>query len=200
MLGFFDGACEPMNPGGVATYGFVIFGDGGARLASGCGVAAALRPCATNNYAEYTGLIKLLESALRLGGRGIVVKGDSQLVVRQVNGEYAVRSGNILPLYREAVKLVEALGAKVVWVPREENREADALSHTAYEEFMDRHPEVASSLRHHLATEKQVALLRSLGIEAYRYMGRMDASRLIRRHAGGWRKALKVDERGRDLD
>ena len=59
-----DGLCEPVNPGGIATYGFVIYRDG-KKLVEGCGVAN--HPSPSNNVAEYVACIKCLEKLLELG-------------------------------------------------------------------------------------------------------------------------------------
>ncbi len=180
--GYFDGACEPVNPGGIATYGYALYDERGEIVTRGHGVASALTPQATNNYAEYTALVSLLEKALELGVEEISVRGDSELVVRQMNGVYAVRSPNVAPLYEKAKELSERFTRfNIAWVPRERNAEADRLSHLAYEEYLDREPRAREALANHFATEKQVAFLRRLGVETYRCMGKRDASRLIER-------------------
>jgi ribonuclease HI len=70
------------------------------------------------------------------------VRGDSQLVIRQLNGEYAVKSPRIAPLYARVKELLRFFhNVKLEWVPRELNAEADALSRAAYEEFLREHPE-----------------------------------------------------------
>ena len=87
ILGYFDGLCEPKNPGGIATFGYVILLEDG-RTVKGYGLASKpYSPDSTNNVAEYTGLICLLEEMKRLNIRNPVIRGDSQLVVRQLKGE-----------------------------------------------------------------------------------------------------------------
>ncbi|MEJ2776363.1 ribonuclease HI [Sulfolobaceae archaeon RB850M] len=133
ILGYFDGLCEPKNPGGIATFGYVIFLEDG-RTVKGYGLASKpYSPDSTNNVAEYTGLICLLEEMKRLNIRNPLIRGDSQLVVRQLKGEYKVKSKRILPLYVRATELLNELGGKVEWVPREQNKLADELSRVAYE-------------------------------------------------------------------
>ncbi|MFP3201480.1 MAG: ribonuclease HI [Sulfolobus sp.] len=133
ILGYFDGLCEPKNPGGIATFGYVIFLEDG-RTVKGYGLASKpYSPDSTNNVAEYTGLICLLEEMKRLNIRNPLIRGDSQLVVRQLKGEYKVKSKRILPLYVRATELLNELGGKVEWVPREQNKIADELSRVAYE-------------------------------------------------------------------
>ncbi|EWG06680.1 MAG: ribonuclease H [Candidatus Aramenus sulfurataquae] len=133
VVGYFDGLCEPRNPGGIATYGYVIYLDDGRAIRRYGLAEKPFSPNSTNNVAEYTGVICLMEEMISLGVRSPVIKGDSQLVVRQLNGEYKVKAKRILPLYERAVRLKEKLNATVTWVPREENKEADELSRVAYE-------------------------------------------------------------------
>ncbi|BFI74810.1 ribonuclease HI [Sulfurisphaera ohwakuensis] len=132
IIGYFDGLCEPKNPGGIATFGFVIYLDN--RKIEGYGLAE--KPFSinsTNNVAEYSGLICLMETMLKLGISSPIIKGDSQLVIKQMNGEYKVKAKRIIPLYEKAIQLKKKLNATLIWVPREENEEADRLSRVAYE-------------------------------------------------------------------
>ena len=133
---YFDGLCDP-NPGGVATYGFVIRKDG-KKLHEGHGLAGKPKsPQATNNVAEYTGLIKALEWLLdqKISGP-VAVRGDSDLIIRQVKGEYKVKSPLLAPLHRQAVDLFEQFpDARLEWIPRERNADADRLTNLAYAEY-----------------------------------------------------------------
>jgi ribonuclease HI len=134
--GYFDGLCEP-NPGGVATYGFVVK-RGGKKVHEGHGLACAPRtPQCTNNVAEYTGLLKLLEHLVDGNlAEPAVIRGDSDLVIRQVKGEYKVKSALLAPLYAKVRDLVARLpSVKFQHIPREENRDADALTNLAYAEY-----------------------------------------------------------------
>lgn len=133
---YFDGLCEP-NPGGVATYGFVIKKDG-KKVHEGHGLAGTPKsPQATNNVAEYTGLLKVLEwLALQKGTGPIVVRGDSDLIIKQVKGLYKVKSGLLAPLHSRAKELLGQLpDVTVEWVPRERNADADRLTNLAYAEY-----------------------------------------------------------------
>lgn len=124
----FDGSCDP-NPGGRCTFGFVVRRDG-QIIHEGHGVAVPPGPDATNNVAEYTGCIRALEW-LRYEPRGeaVVIRGDSELVLKQLRGLYKVRSPLLAPLYWRARELLRELAPiRLEWVPREENREADRLA------------------------------------------------------------------------
>jgi ribonuclease HI len=137
---FFDGACEPTNPGGIASFGFLLVANG-KDITSGKGVVGRGRGF-TNNVAEYEGLIRGLQVVEQqcIQKDLVQVKGDSQLAIRQMTGKYRVRSPRIIPLYKRAKKIRNRLrnqGIKVsmMWIPREENWRADALSHDAFEEY-----------------------------------------------------------------
>ncbi|HTF58153.1 MAG TPA: ribonuclease HI [Planctomycetota bacterium] len=134
----FDGLCLPKNPGGVATYGFVA--KRGAKVLHEEGGLAArpYTPEATNNVAEYTGVLKALEWALAQGfdKEKVLVRGDSQLVIRQLKGEYKVKSPSIVNLFKRVRELAGRFSSiSFEWIPREENKEADALTNRAYAEF-----------------------------------------------------------------
>jgi ribonuclease HI len=134
----FDGLCEPKNPGGVATFGFTVERDG-RPVHEESGLAA--RPYseeATNNVAEYTGVLRALEWLVAEGleKERVLVRGDSDLVIKQLNGEYKVKSPLLAPLHRKARELALRFPSlRFEWVPREKNRQADALTNRAYAEF-----------------------------------------------------------------
>ena len=131
----FDGACQPPGSEGVAGWGYVI--DGPGLHFEECGLATRpYSPHSTNNVAEYVGAIRALEQLRSAGYSGdVVVEGDSQLVIRQMNGEYEVRKEH-LKAYHEWLRKLAAAFRRVEfrWIPREENSLADALSKRAIEE------------------------------------------------------------------
>jgi ribonuclease H / adenosylcobalamin/alpha-ribazole phosphatase len=115
------------NPG-PAGYGVVVTTPGGevlAELAQGIGWA-------TNNVAEYRGVIAGLEQARALGARRVRVRADSLLVVNQQKGLWKVKSPALRELWTETSRLVGQF-ERVVWehVPRVRNRRADALANRA---------------------------------------------------------------------
>lgn len=143
---YFDGLCQPVNPGGIACYAFVIRRDG-RSIHSDYGIAAEpFSKDATNNVAEYMALAKALEwliaNGLNNSGR-VEVKSDSQLVVKQLRGEYKIKSQRIIPLYRQVLLLQSRFpdGVEIRWVPREENKEADSLTNRAYNKALQDNPE-----------------------------------------------------------
>ncbi len=89
----------------------------------------------TNNYAEYMGLILGLKRARAMGIKELEVLADSELLVRQLNGQYQVRAENLRPLHEEAKALLKAFAAiDVRHIPREDNAAADEMSNRAIDE------------------------------------------------------------------
>ncbi|MDP2181082.1 MAG: ribonuclease HI family protein [Actinomycetota bacterium] len=115
------------NPG-PAGAGFVLADANGARI---CGGGRFLGET-TNNIAEYEALLWGLRSARARGCEMLTVYSDSELVVKQLNGQYRVKHPNMQPLYAKACSLLAQFrDVKVVHVRREENAEADALANQA---------------------------------------------------------------------
>lgn len=127
----------------------VIYADGGSRGNPGpagsgavikrgettiCGLSHFLGT-ATNNVAEYTGLIIGLEKAHELGLPAVEVRMDSELVVRQMTGQYKVKNEGLIPLHRKASALASRFAwFSIVHVRREQNQEADRLANKAMDE------------------------------------------------------------------
>lgn len=87
---------------------------------------------ATNNVAEYRAVIAGLEAAAHHGAREVELRADSQLVVRQLEGEYRVKHADLKPLHAQARRLLDGFEAtRVLHVPREQNADADALVNAA---------------------------------------------------------------------
>ena len=121
-----DGASHG-NPG-PAAIGATIKDEQGkliARISQRIGTA-------TNNQAEYRAVIAALKEAIRLGAKQIDISVDSQLVVRQLSGQYRVRNAALKPLFREVKRLTERLEAfTITHVNRSQNVEADRLANMA---------------------------------------------------------------------
>jgi ribonuclease HI len=128
---YFDGLCRPKNPGGMATYGYVIHKDG-KEVKSGYGVIGTGAGM-TNNVAEYSALKRAaVWVSLNSTDDEIEIKGDSQLVIRQMNGIWQVKSETSKKFVPEIRKLLEGRKTRFIWIPREKNAEADRLSNIAY--------------------------------------------------------------------
>lgn len=82
----------------------------------------------TNNEAEYTAVIRALERLDSMNETKGNIFADSEFLIKQVNGEYRVKSEKIKPLYEKVQKLLEGKEIKFHWVPREDNSKADSLA------------------------------------------------------------------------
>jgi ribonuclease HI len=124
-----DGASRG-NPG-EAGFGVHVSAPDGRTVAELYGHLGR----ATNNVAEYQGLLHALRWALARGAGTVEIFSDSELLVRQMAGRYRVKNPGLQPLYREASELMARLDrVRIRHVPREENREADALANRALDE------------------------------------------------------------------
>jgi ribonuclease HI len=87
---------------------------------------------ATNNVAEYRGLLEALALAERAGASDVKLYADSELVVKQMRGEYKVRHPDLIPLHAEAKRRASAFSRfSIEHVPRERNKDADRLVNRA---------------------------------------------------------------------
>lgn len=122
---FFDGSCEPVNPGGRAVGGYVIIPETGEQV-KGCSVIAEN---STNNIAEFGALMLGLRKALDIGIDDLRIRGDSMLVIKLITGRWKARKVHICRLLAEARGLLQSFGNwEASWIPRAQNAEADALS------------------------------------------------------------------------
>jgi ribonuclease HI len=86
----------------------------------------------TNNYAEYSGLLAALTYATKHGFKALKVFSDSELMVKQITGQYKVNNPALKELHARALGMIEDLEAfEIIHVPREQNREADWLANRA---------------------------------------------------------------------
>lgn len=125
VLAYADGGSRG-NPG-PASVGALLEQNGKAisSISEYIGIA-------TNNVAEYSGLIRIMERALELGVTNLEVRMDSELVVKQILGQYKVKNQGLIPLYEKAKALTRRFPQfKIVHVRREFNKEADRLANRA---------------------------------------------------------------------
>jgi ribonuclease HI len=131
-VAWFDGACEPLNPGGTASFGVIVKGENATVLLRDHGVVGKGKAM-SNNVAEYAGVLRILKYlAPRPPGR-VTIHGDSNLVVSQLNGKWRIRKGLYLSIAIETNEFLahlRGLGWQInfYWIPREQNEECDALS------------------------------------------------------------------------
>ncbi|AKU89953.1 ribonuclease HI family protein [Vulgatibacter incomptus] len=142
----------PAAPRGGAVRALRVYSDGAARGNPGpAGAGAVLMTLDgeiverlgrylgrnTNNVAEYMGLIIGLERARELGAEEVHVFADSELMIRQLGGQYQVRAANLKPLFDQATSLLRGFRlTKLNHVRRELNAEADEMSNRAIDERM----------------------------------------------------------------
>jgi len=133
-----DGAARG-NPG-ESGCGAVICDENGTVVREICRYLGH----ATNNVAEYEGLLMGLEGVLQLGGRRVRVQSDSQLLVRQLNGLYRVRDNKLKKLYGKALDLLRQFDSyRIIHVARENNRAADRLANRAIDETLKKRSKVS---------------------------------------------------------
>jgi ribonuclease HI/ribosomal protein S18 acetylase RimI-like enzyme len=123
---FTDGASRG-NPG-PAAIGVVVQDETGKIVDS---ISLCLGK-ATNNQAEYRAIIAGLEKALEMGAIDVELRSDSELVVRQLSGEYKVKNALLTPMFLKIERLRRGFSSfKVNYIPREKNSEADKLANQA---------------------------------------------------------------------
>lgn len=133
IVAYFDGCCEPINPGGTASYGVVIQKDGETiHEASKVFLPEKGRERETsNNVAEYSGFRHILEWLIgeALNEAEIKIFGDSNLVIQQMFGSWRIKKGLYTPIaWRCCELLKEFTKISGHWIPREQNALADKLS------------------------------------------------------------------------
>lgn len=146
---YFDGLCQPKNPGGIACYAFVVKKEG-ETIHYEYGLAAEpFSKDATNNVAEYTALLKAMEWLLAKGFNRDAIRflSDSKLVVNQLSREYKVKARRLIPLYRNVLVLKESFkGISIDWIPREKNSEADELTNRAFQQVLTENPRLRKKI------------------------------------------------------
>lgn len=123
----FDGGSRG-NPG-VAGAGVVIYDDTGHEVWCGW---KFLSTRGTNNEAEYTALIIGLKCALSLGITDLRVEGDSELIIKQLDGRYRVKSEGLMTLHRSCMEMIQKFHKiEILHIPRAQNKRADELANMA---------------------------------------------------------------------
>lgn len=153
---YVDGGCEPKNPGGSATSGWVIYDckDLKTPLVEQGEVVQKGGPLATNNYGEYSALILSLKWLVSQNWRGnIIIKADSKLLIEQVSGRWKVKAEHLKPLKSLILNSINDLNldiinendplpsenktsCKLLWIQRDFNEYANDLCRKAYKESL----------------------------------------------------------------
>lgn len=133
LIAYIDGGARG-NPG-PAGYGVLIKDQSGHKVSA----LSEYLGHQTNNYAEYSGLLAALQYALQNNHRALKVISDSELMVKQIRGQYKVKSPALLDLYQQAKVLIGKLDwFSIQHVLRAQNREADGLANAAMDKGMGR--------------------------------------------------------------
>jgi probable phosphoglycerate mutase len=132
------------NPG-PAGYGALLEDEAGAVVAE----LSEFLGLRTNNFAEYSGLLGCLQYALDHGHRRLKVVSDSELMVKQIQGKYQVKSPDLKPLYEEAKRRIAKLdGFEISHALRHKNKDADRLANEAMDRGMKRPGSPAAPIVH----------------------------------------------------
>jgi ribonuclease HI len=129
---YIDGACEPINPGGIAAWGAYIKHDNGVIEEWGVIGQGDLM---SNNVAEYGALLNALGVVKKTFGTDVDVRiySDSQLVVNQMKRAWQMKSGLYFDMAQKALHFATQFPSiTYTWIPRERNTFADALSRRSY--------------------------------------------------------------------
>jgi len=133
---YFDGCCEPKNPGGAMGTGSIVKIDGTTVYAEHKFYPA--NPKNTNNVSEYISLGWVLKYIVdnKLDDQEVTIMGDSQVAIKQMIGEYAINSGAYTQYAYKCRDLIASFRRKPIlfWIKREQNQEADDLSKKSLEE------------------------------------------------------------------
>jgi ribonuclease HI len=131
VTAFCDGGARG-NPG-PAGFGVYIQDRSGEKIAE----LSEYLGIRTNNFAEYSALLAALEYALRYDHPRLKVVSDSELMVKQIKGQYQVKSPDLRPLYEEAKRRIAGLEFfQIQHVLREKNKHADRLANQAMDQGM----------------------------------------------------------------
>ena len=126
LMMYTDGASKG-NPG-PAGIGIVIYDTDDRQV----GKVSSYLGIGTNNFAEYSALIRALKIAIYFKTKTLKIRTDSELIVKQLKGEYKVSSDKIRPLYNEAMRLKKMISScKIDHIPRSQNDKADHLASKA---------------------------------------------------------------------
>lgn len=158
-----DKTSGPAPAPGKTPVRLILYIDGGSSGNPGpCGAAAIIKDeeettllekarafgPATNNVAEYQALLLGLEAAATLRPTHLTIRSDSELLVRQLAGQYKIRAPNLKPLHREAMQKLDPFDSvEIQHIPRSQNAEADKLCHKAMEKARQVDAELPAAAR-----------------------------------------------------
>ena len=157
IVAYCDGSSRG-NPG-PAGFGVYIQDSAGSVLAE----LSQYLGARTNNYAEYSALLAALEFAIAKGHKSLRVVSDSELMVKQIKGQYRVNSPELRPLYEEAKRRIPLLDHfQIQHVLREKNRHADRLANLAMDRGTGRAPAPGPAPEPSAPAPQKAVMLRGL--------------------------------------
>ena len=133
---FADGACEPCNPNGVATYAIVVVDAATGEVVDEQAEVIAIGNGATNNLAELMAVAAAIKWALERGATKVTIKTDSQLAANLLTGKWqATPTRPYYPAFRGAMRLLaeaerQGIEVRIEWISRWQNTKADDLAKT----------------------------------------------------------------------
>lgn len=132
-----DASIEPVNPGGIVAWGFIVKAMGKGKIYSAAGITERGGPMATNNVGEYQAVIAAMLWLLQLPKdekRPAIIQSDSQLIVNQCSRQWNCNDPKLVPLRDMVLEAVEKYpcSIKFKWIPRTKNYEADDISRSVY--------------------------------------------------------------------
>jgi ribonuclease HI len=130
---YVDGLCQPKNPSGWACWAWIALEAGGQPIAQEYGCLGHGEGM-SNHLAEAKAVLYALQWAHRHGLSHFTLYTDSQVIVNQALGRWAVHAAHLKPILWDIRTLLMAMQTRIVWIPRAANRCADALSLRAYQE------------------------------------------------------------------
>jgi ribonuclease HI len=144
----------------------------------------------TNNIAEYTGMVRALEHAQKLGARKLIVNSDSELMVKQLNGQYRVKNEGLKPLYQRAMALRKQFDSVTIkHIYRDQNSHADELCNEAMEDRSPLDKTHESGLFENAEPETEPIISKVVEPRPMKHDGMtpmMQALALLKRSAAAW--------------
>jgi ribonuclease H / adenosylcobalamin/alpha-ribazole phosphatase len=131
FIAYFDGCCEPVNPGGTMGFGAIVTENGQAIWYSAGRSGPENGTTTSSNLAEYAALLAVLDYFIeqKMTDAHIEIRGDSKLVIEQMAGRWRIGQGIYVQAAYKARELAKGFAKlRFTWIPRAENHLADELS------------------------------------------------------------------------
>lgn len=132
IICYFDGSCEPINPGDICSYGAIIYHSNIEIWRCSEIYTPKIQSQTSNNIAEYCGFgvtIRYIKNN-DLDNKEVIIYGDSKLVIEQMSGNWKIKGGLYIPFAKRALEILCTFRKMptLQWIPHEQNTIADELS------------------------------------------------------------------------